>query len=276
MALTANYIPRYKGDVGGHLQVQNSAIVDDGAAIALGRNTDITGDLDVSSTIKGAAGMTLAGTIVGVTTAITGTKNNALTISVPNQTADAAGVGIAITADAGAVGARNGGSITLTPGAKSGGGADGSVVINGAWTAAGKTCADLGTVTTCNIDGGAIDGAIIGANTAAAVTGTTLTANTSISSAGDITMTSANKGIILKRGANGRCGSFTANETTPVTVSNTAFAITDTVIISLQAVGGTVGALPHLVTVTAATGFDVVASAGDTSTYNYALISNAA
>jgi hypothetical protein len=42
------------------------------------------------------------------------------------------------------------------------------------------TSADLGTVTTINIDGGTIDGAVIGGSTAAAITGTTLTANTSI------------------------------------------------------------------------------------------------
>jgi hypothetical protein len=146
MALTATKVPKSKGIVGGHEQIEDSAITEDGSTIALARNTDVTGDLDVSSTIKGAAGMTLAGTIVGVTTAITGTKNNALAISVPNQTADAAGVGISIVADAGAVGARNGGSITLTPGAASGAGTAGSVVINGLWTAAGKTCANLGTV----------------------------------------------------------------------------------------------------------------------------------
>ena len=229
MALTANKLPRFKGVTGGNNQVQDSGVSDDGSAIALARNTDITGDLDVSSTIKGAAGMTLAGTIVGVTTAITGTKNNALAISVPNQTADAAGVGISITADAGAVGARNGGNITLTPGAKSGGGTDGVVSVVG---------------------------------------------NLNVS--GNVTSGTAAKGLVLKRGANGLCGTFVANGTTPVDVASTSVAVTDCIIISLNTVGGTVGVQPHVATITAATGFSVVCTASDTSTYNWCIIKNAA
>ena len=81
--------------------------------------------------------------------------------------------------------------------------------------------------------------------------------------------------LILKQGANGKCGTFVCNEATPVTVSNTSIAITDCIVISLNTVGGTVGALPHLATITAATGFTVVGTAGDISTYNYAIISNA-
>jgi hypothetical protein len=50
----------------------------------------------------------------------------------------------------------------------SGGGA-----LTGTWS-------DLGTVSTINIDGGTVDGAVIGGASAAAITGTTLTANTSI------------------------------------------------------------------------------------------------
>lgn len=319
MALTTNVVPRSKGVVGGHEQVQDSAITDDGSTIALGRNSSVTGNL------------VLAGTLTGVTTAITGTKNNKLTISVPNQTADAAGKGIAITADAGAVGDKNGGDITITPGAASGAGTAGSVVIAGNWTAASQTCADLGTVSACtsltattglittvdtnvaaagvtlagttlaadgtdaaidinvtpkgtgsvvmskvDINGGTIDGATIGGSSAGAITGTTITANTAINSAGDITSTTAAKGLVLKRGADGLCGTFIANEVTPVSVATSAFAITDAVIISLNTVGGTVGALPHLVTATAGVGFDVVATAGDTSTYNWAIIKNAA
>lgn len=98
-----------------------------------------------------------------------------------------------------------------------------------------------------------------------------ITANT-----GNLVMGVAAKGLVLKRGANGRCGTFVATGTTAVTVSNTSLAITDGVIISLNAVGGTVGASPTIKTITAATSFTVAATAGDTSTYNYNLIANAA
>jgi hypothetical protein len=45
-------------------------------------------------------------------------------------------------------------------------------------TAAGATWTDLGTVTTADINGGTVDGAVIGGASAAAITGTTITANT--------------------------------------------------------------------------------------------------
>jgi hypothetical protein len=80
----------------------------------------------------------------------------------------------------------------------------------------------------------------------------------------------------LKQGANGKVGTFVCNGTTPVTISNTSVAITDAIIISLNTVGGTVGAIPRLATITAATGFTTVGTAGDTSTYNYCIISNVA
>ena len=71
---------------------------------------------------------------------------------------------------------------------------------------------------------------------------------------------------------NGRYGTFVANGATPVTVSNTNVAITDCIVISLNTVGGTVGVQPHVATITANTGFTVVCTALDTSTYNYCLI----
>ncbi len=93
---------------------------------------------------------------------------------------------------------------------------------------------------------------------------------------GNVGFTAVAKGLVLKQGANGKCGTFVANGVTPVTVSNTSVAITDTIIISLNTVGGTVGVQPHVATITAATGFTVICTALDTSTYNYAIISNAA
>ncbi len=97
-----------------------------------------------------------------------------------------------------------------------------------------------------------------------------------VTSAGSLVYSTAASGPTLKRGANGRVGSFVCNGSTPVTVTNSAVAITDTIIISLQAVGGTVGAVPAIQTITASTGFTVAGTLLDTSTYNYAIIKNAA
>jgi len=47
-------------------------------------------------------------------------------------------------------------------------------------TAAGATWTDLGTVTTADINGGTIDGTVIGGASAAAITGTTITVNTNL------------------------------------------------------------------------------------------------
>ena len=93
---------------------------------------------------------------------------------------------------------------------------------------------------------------------------------------GNLTMQTANKGLVLKQGSNGMCGTFVCNGTTPVTVNNTNIAITDAIIISLNTVGGTVGAVPAVKTITASSGFTVAGSASDASTYNYAIIKNAA
>jgi hypothetical protein len=57
-------------------------------------------------------------------------------------------------------------------------------------TAAGATWTDLGTVTTADINGGTIDGAVIGGASAAAITGTTITVNTSL-------LPDANDGAVL-------------------------------------------------------------------------------
>lgn len=97
-----------------------------------------------------------------------------------------------------------------------------------------------------------------------------------ITASGSTTYSAAAAGTILKQGANGRVGTFVCNGATPVTVSNTSIAITDAIIISLNTVGGTVGAVPAIQTITASTGFTVSGTALDTSTYNYAIIKNAA
>lgn len=91
-----------------------------------------------------------------------------------------------------------------------------------------------------------------------------------------LVFSAATAGITLKQGANGRTGTFVCNGATPVVVGNTSFAAGDVILISLETVGGTVGALPSVKTVTPATGFTVSGTASDTSTYRYILIRTAA
>ena len=86
----------------------------------------------------------------------------------------------------------------------------------------------------------------------------------------------AASGPILKQGVNGRCGTVVLNGVTPVTISNTSIAITDTIMFSLNTVGGTVGLHPTIKTITAGSGVTVAGTVGDTSAYNYAIIKNAA
>jgi hypothetical protein len=80
------------------------------------------------------------------------------------------------------------------------------------------------------------------------------------------------------RGINGRPmgGTFVANGATPVVVANTNITANSVVVFGLRTVGGTVSPNgPAMVTVTAGTGFNAAATAGDTSTYNYLIIQNA-
>ena len=69
-------------------------------------------------------------------------------------------------------------------------------------------------------------------------------------------------------------GTFTCNGATAVTVVEPTVALADVIVFSLNTVGGTVGAIPRLATITAGTGFTVVGTASDTSIYNYAIIKN--
>ena len=74
--------------------------------------------------------------------------------------------------------------------------------IDGNWTAAGQTCADLGTVTTCNIDGGTVDGTNVGATTSGTGVFTTLSAKAASSaliSILDATKTAANAVVLSLR-----------------------------------------------------------------------------
>lgn len=64
-------------------------------------------------------------------------------------------------------------------------------------------------------------------------------------------------------------GTFVANGVTPVTVSNTKITANSTILVTLKTVGGTVGAIPAVQTITPGTGFTIAGTASDTSTYNY-------
>jgi hypothetical protein len=76
------------------------------------------------------------------------------------------------------------------------------------------------------------------------------------------------EGVILQSANH---GTFVANGVTPVTVVAPEIAENSLVSISLNTVGGTVGAIPTLKTITPGTGFTVAGTALDTSTYNWAI-----
>lgn len=67
-------------------------------------------------------------------------------------------------------------------------------------------------------------------------------------------------------------GTFTANGASNVTVANANLAAGDSVLITLNTVGGTVGAVPTLKTRTNGVGFAVAGTASDTSIYNYRIL----
>ena len=139
--------------------------------------------------------------------------------------------------------------------------------INGVATATGIAQAAGTTFTyTCSTQGkwiqnganaggytGTFDG-VLGGNTPAAATTTTLKASSKITYTGV------------------RVGTFVCNGATPVTVTNANVTANSMIFVSLNTVGGTVGAIPAVKTITAATGFTVAGTASDTSTYNYCII----
>jgi hypothetical protein len=67
-------------------------------------------------------------------------------------------------------------------------------------------------------------------------------------------------------------GTFTANGTTSVTVADARVSAGSVIVCSLKTVGGTVGAVPSVKTVTAGTGFTISGTASDTSVYNYVIL----
>jgi hypothetical protein len=69
------------------------------------------------------------------------------------------------------------------------------------WTVASMTCADLGAVTTIDINGGTVDGTTIGASTKAAISATTLLTNSTVEFGGitaDTAVDVANDGLYFR------------------------------------------------------------------------------
>lgn len=67
-------------------------------------------------------------------------------------------------------------------------------------------------------------------------------------------------------------GTFVCNGVTPVNVVNAAVTANSVVIATLKTVGGTVGAVPAVKTITPGTGFTIAGTASDTSTYNVLIL----
>lgn len=67
-------------------------------------------------------------------------------------------------------------------------------------------------------------------------------------------------------------GTFTANGTTAVTVTDSNIKSNSTVAFGLNTVGGTPAGAPYMSAITAGTSFAVKVAAGDTSVYNYTII----
>jgi hypothetical protein len=70
----------------------------------------------------------------------------------------------------------------------------GNITANGTINLTGATVSNAGSITTADINGGTIDGTVIGGSSAAAVTGTTIT-GTSFVSSGDMTFGDSDKAI---------------------------------------------------------------------------------
>lgn len=87
---------------------------------------------------------------------------------------------------------------------------------------------------------------------------------------GDITFTTSGNHVKFKTGT--RCGTFTANGTTNVTVNTTAASQTMVVLISIRSAGGTRTGLPYVDVISPGVSFQVKSFAGDTSEYNWVML----
>ena len=133
---------------------------------------DTTGNITYSLAQARFAGLNLSGTSADLG-AVTTIDINGGTVdgAVIGGAAAAAGTftDLASTGDT-TIGNATGDGLTINPAAWT---LANAVTVTGTWT-------NLGAVTTADINGGTVDGAVIGGASAAAITGTALTANTSI------------------------------------------------------------------------------------------------
>jgi len=67
-------------------------------------------------------------------------------------------------------------------------------------------------------------------------------------------------------------GTFTCNGASAVTVVAPEVTPNSVIVVTLKTVGGTVGAIPAVKTITPGTGFTIAGTASDTSVYNYAVL----
>ena len=67
-------------------------------------------------------------------------------------------------------------------------------------------------------------------------------------------------------------GTFTANGSTEVTVSDTNITASSTVEFGLNTAAGTIAGSPYMSSIVAGTSFGVKAGASDTSVYNYTIV----
>lgn len=72
--------------------------------------------------------------------------------------------------------------------------------------------------------------------------------------------------------SSGSTGTFVANGASAVTVTNANLTANSVISYGINTIGGTPAGSPFMATATPGTGFTVKAAAGDTSTYNYAII----
>jgi hypothetical protein len=64
-------------------------------------------------------------------------------------------------------------------------------------------------------------------------------------------------------------GTFVINGVTPVVVADANVTANSIIIATLKTIGGTVGAIPAVTSITPGVGFSVTGTASDSSTYNY-------